>query len=50
MSKTEDFYEFLTEDTYARICESVPDDEFTDLLKNFILNVLMITLLNLEKD
>jgi hypothetical protein len=50
MSKTEDFYEFLTEDTDARICESVPDEQFTDLLKNFLLNVLMITLLNLEKD
>ena len=39
MSKTEDFYEFLTEDTDARICESIPDDQCTDLPKNFILNV-----------
>ena len=39
MSKTEDFYEFLTEDTDARICESIPEDQCTQLPKNFMLNV-----------
>ncbi|MFD0933178.1 MFS transporter [Psychroflexus salinarum] len=40
MSKTEEFYEFLTEDTDARICESIPDDQCTHLPKNFSLNIL----------
>lgn len=39
MSKTEQFYEFLTEDTDARICESIPDEQCTNLPRNFLLNV-----------
>ena len=39
MSKSEKFYEFLTEDTDARICKSIPDDQCTHLPNNFTLNV-----------
>jgi len=39
MSRSEKFYEFLTEDTDARVCKSIPDDQCTHLPKNFTLNV-----------
>ncbi|SDG74520.1 MFS transporter [Psychroflexus sediminis] len=40
MSKTEEFYEFLTEDDETRACESIPDSECTQVPKNFSLNIL----------
>lgn len=39
MSKTEAFYEYLTEDSDARVCESIPDSQCTNVPKNFSLNV-----------
>lgn len=40
MSKTEEFYEFLTEDSDARVCESIPDSKCTNVPKNFTLNII----------
>ncbi|NEV94115.1 MFS transporter [Psychroflexus sp. YR1-1] len=40
MSKTEEFYEFLTEDAETRACESIPDSECTQVPRNFSLNIL----------
>lgn len=40
MSQTEDFYEFLTEDSETRICESIPDSQCTHLPRNFTLNII----------
>ena len=37
---SEEFYEFLTEDTETRTCEAIPDSQCSSVPKNFTLNVL----------
>ncbi len=43
------FYEFLTEDTDARICKSIPDSKCTNVPRNFNLNVINGTLTKLAE-
>ena len=37
---SEEFYEFLTEDSETRTCEAIPDSQCSSIPKNFTLNVL----------